>query len=777
MSRLLQRIGLFSFHRPWAFIAVWVAALAVIGTLIGINGVQLTTTMTIDGTPSQRVLDKLSTEIPDATGGQGSLVITSEDGKDLADHDDDILNVLDHVYGRDHVVGTLEEAQEPYRKQMEEQQKKAEQLPATQRKAFLEKAQQGAESQFKELMDKYGFAPLVADGMPVPSVLMAEDGKTALFQFQLDEQVQSLPPADVEALIDAAKDAGAGVDLRVLPGESMSFPAIELGAGEAIGLIVAVIVLILALGSAFGGAVPLITGLVAVGVGVGTAFAANGSEPIMAYTPVLALMVGLAVGMDYALFIVNRQRQLIRSEHLSAGNAAGRAVGTAGSAVVFAGLTVIIALGGLAAVGISMLSSMAIVAALTVAFAVIAAITLVPSLMGVIGERIVPARARAKADKEDNHHPVARAWAQFVDRRRWRVLIGLIAVTIVAALPAMNMTLGMPNGATKTVGSEERISYDTIGDSFGDGFNGPLMVVAENSKGIDEAESAKISDTMMAVDGVRFVQALGSSDDRHTVAFMAIPETGPSDEKTTDLVKELREITVDGIDGNLGVTGQTAIMIDMSDTFGEAFPYYIAIISVLSMIILLLVFRSILVPLLATAGFLLTILSTLGLTTLVFQDGWLGSLFGVEPHTPIVPMIPIMATGILYGLAMDYQVFLASTMRDRYLRGESPRRAIVHGFSLTSRVVVAAAVIMTSVFAGFIFSGDPTVGQIGFTLAAGILIDAFVVRMAIIPAAFSILGRATWWLPRWLDRILPDLDVEGHKLESAAQESEASHPA
>jgi len=773
MSRLLQRLGLSSFRRPWPVIGIWLAALAVIGTMIGINGIQLTTTMTIDGTPSQEVLDQLAEEIPDATGGQGSLVITTDNGEDLADHTDGILEVLDHVYGRAHVVGTLEDAQAPYLEQMDAVQQQAAQLPEDQRAAFLEQVQQQAAAQFQQLMDDYGFAPLVADGMPVPSVLMSEDGKTALFQFQLDEQVQSLPVADIDALIEAAQDAGEAVDLRVLPGESLSAPAIELGAGEIIGLVVALIVLVLALGSLLGGMVPLATGIVAVGVGVGTAFAANGSEPIMAYTPVLALMVGLAVGMDYALFIVNRQRQLIRTEQLTAREAAGRAVGTAGSAVVFAGLTVIIALVGLSAVGISMLTSMALVAALTVAFAVLAGITLVPALLGLIGERILSPRARAKSDRGDNHHPVAQAWGGFVDRRRRWVLIGLVAVTVLAALPAMNMTLGMPNGGTQATGSEARVSYDTIAESFGDGFNGPLVAVADDTTAIDDAAATEISDTIAAVDGVRFVQAIGTSDDGKTIAFMVIPETGPGDDATAELVGELRALSVDTADGKLGVTGQTAVMIDMADTLGGVFPYYIAIIIVLSMIILLLVFRSILVPLLATAGFLLTILATLGLTTLVFQEGWLGWLFGVEPNTPIVPMIPIMATGILYGLAMDYQVFLASTMRDRYLRGEEPRKAIVHGFSLTSRVVVAAAIIMTSVFAGFIFSGDPTVGQIGFTLAAGILIDAFIVRMAIIPAAFSILGRATWWLPRWLDRMLPDLDVEGHKLEEA--EAQPAH--
>ncbi|WP_188744264.1 MMPL family transporter [Agromyces bauzanensis] len=740
-----------------------------LGTVIAVGGVQLTSNLSIDGTPSQEVLDTLADELPDATGGQGTFVITTEDGSSVIEPErvEVIMDVVESVYATEHVNGSVEEAQQPFIEQFDALTAQAAALPAAEQAAFMAQLQQQADAQIQQQIDDYGFAPLIVDGLPFPPVLISEDERAALFQFALDQQVQPMGAADLEEIIEAGEALDGEAGLTVLPGESLKFPVPALGVGEIVGVLIAAVVLVLALGSLVAGTLPLVTGIVSVGVGVGIAIASAAGEPINLITPILAVMIGLAVGIDYSLFIVNRQRNLIRVQQLPAPEAAGRAVGSAGSSVVFAGLTVIVALVGLAAVGVSMLTAMALVAAGTVAVAVLVALTLLPALLGLVGERVVSVKARATGATAEQHHRIARGWSGFIVRRRWLVLLGTAVIVVLAALPTTGMTLGMPTGGSASPDSSARQSYDAVGESFGAGFNGPLIAVAETGSEFDEEQITGITERISDVDGVRMAQVIGASDDDGTVAFLVIPETGPGDERTAHLVHELRETTVNGSgdEQTLGVTGLTAVMIDMTEKMAEVFPIYIAIIVILSMIILLFAFRSVLLPILATGGFVLSILATLGLTTLVFQDGWLGGLFNVEPGTPLVPVIPIIGTGIMYGLAMDYQVFLSSSMRDHFLRGESPRRAVISGFSATSRVVVAAAIIMASVFAGFIFSPETMIAQIGFTLAVGVLIDAFLVRMTLIPAAFAILGRATWWAPRWLQRILPDLDIEGHKLE------------
>lgn len=771
MSRLLYRLGLSSYRHPWVAISAWLLILGALGTVIVVGGVQLTSTLSIDGTPSQEVLDTLAEELPDATGGQGSLVITTEDGSSVTESErvEVIVEVVDAVYDTEHVTGSVEQAQQPFVEQFEALAAQAAALPEAERSSFLAQLQEQADAQIRQQIEDYGFAPLIVDGLPVPQVLISEDESAALFQFALDQQVQSMAAADLAEIIDAGEAHDGEAGLNVLPGESLKFPVPALGAGEIVGVLIAATVLVLALGSFLAGALPLVTGIVSVGVGVGIAIASAAGEPINLITPILAVMIGLAVGIDYSLFIVNRQRNLIRVQQLPAPEAAGRAIGSAGSSVVFAGLTVIVALVGLAAVGVSMLTAMALVAAGTVAVAVLVALTLLPALLGLVGERVVSTKARATGATAEQHHRIARGWSGFIVQRRWLVLLGTAIIVVLAALPTAGMTLGMPTGGNASPDSSARQSYDAVGEFFGAGFNGPLIAVAEaaNGESFDDERTTALVERISDVDGARVAQLVSTSDDGDVAAFIVIPETGPGDARTAQLVHELREATVNDSDGGqtLGVTGLTAVMIDMTDKMAEVFPIYIAIIVILSMVILLLAFRSVLLPILATGGFVLSILATLGLTTLVFQDGWLGGLFNVEPGTPLVPMIPILATGILYGLAMDYQVFLSSSMRDHFLRGENPRQAVISGFSTTSRVVVAAAIIMASVFAGFISSPETMIAQIGFTLAVGVLIDAFLVRMTLIPAAFSILGRATWWAPRWLLRILPDLDIEGHQLE------------
>ena len=577
---------------------------------------------------------------------------------------------------------------------------------------------------------------------------------------------------DVTSVVEVVERAEQGTGITVLPSDSLKAIEIPVGIGEVIGLAVAALVLVLTLGSLIAAGLPLVTALVGVGIGVGGAYALSTVIEMNSATPVLGLMVGLAVGIDYALFVVNRQRRLILDRGLTAREAAGRAVGTAGSAVFFAGLTVLIALTALTVIGIATLSTMALVAASTVALAVLIALSLLPALLGLVGERICSdkARSRRRAKEDAESHSVADHWVRGVIRFRWPVIAGVVAILGVMAIPAASMNLGIPSGATANQDTAARQSYEAVSHGFGEGFNGPLLVTAEPTDaagGVTPELTAKLITGFQDRDDIVLAAPVGVNEAGDLAVFSIIPTSGPSDEATSDLVKSLREpdnaIAQDN-QVQLGVTGFTAIGIDMSDKIASVLPLYLGLIIVLSVLILMVVFRSVVVPIKATAGFLLSILATFGATTAVFQWGWISELFGFDTGGPLMSFMPIIVTGILYGLAMDYEVFLVSSMREAHIHGQAARQSVVHGFDQASRVVVAAAIIMVAVFSGFIFSHDIMIKQVGFALAAGILIDAFIVRLTLVPALMAVFEERAWWLPSWLDRLLPDLDIEGDKL-------------
>lgn len=338
------------------------------------------------------------------------------------------------------------------------------------------------------------------------------------------------------------------------------------------------------------------------------------------------------------------------------------------------------------------------------------------------------------------------------------------------AIPAASMHLGIPSGATANQDTAARQSYEAVSQGFGEGFNGPLLVTAEpvgTSGRVTPELTAKLIGEFQDRGDIVLAAPVGVNEAGDLAVFSIIPASGPDDEATSDLVKSLREpgnAIAQRNQVQLGVTGFTAIRIDMSDKIAGVLPLYLGIIIILSILILMLVFRSVVVPIKATAGFLLSILATFGATTAVFQWGWLSGLFGFDTGGPLMSFMPIIVTGILYGLAMDYEVFLVSSMREAHIHGQAARQSVVHGFDQASRVVVAAAIIMVAVFSGFIFSHDIMIKQIGFALAAGILIDAFLVRLTLVPALMAAFDERAWWLPRWLDHLLPDLDIEGDKL-------------
>jgi len=773
MSKLLYRIGKTAFDKPWAFIASWIVILGIVLTMLGVNGMSVSSEMKIEGTESQKVLDMLEKELPQASGGQASVVFTApaQERLDTPERIAAIGRAIDEVYGLDYVINPAELAAAAGEAAQAQQAAQAEQA-----------AQQAAQAQ-QDPANLPPYGPLIVDGHPVPGILIANDGSVALFQFQFTVQNNSLPPEVAESVVKAVEEAEKGTGITALPSDSLKTVDIPIGVNEVYGLVIAVAVLILTLGSLVAAGLPVLTALFGVGIGVGGAFAISSFVTMSSITPILALMVGLAVGIDYALFIVNRQRRLIFDQGLTAREAASRAIGTAGSAVFFAGLTVIIALCGLLVIGITFLSMMALVASVTVFLNVLIALTMLPALLGLVGERICSPKAREKnrAKSADKQHGVADRWVKGVVKFRWPVIVGIVILLGVAAIPAAKMELGIPSGATANLDTAQRQSYDAISKGFGEGFNGPLLIVAEPkdpSGKIDPQQLMQLTQEIQQVEDVSVVSPLGVNEAGNIAILSVIPGSGPTDKATKDLVANLRDKDSAIAQTNgviLGVTGFTAINIDMSAKLAEVFPIYIGIIVILSLIILLLVFRSILVPIKATIGFLLSVLATFGITTAVFQWGWFNSLFGFDTGGPLLSFIPILATGILYGLAMDYQVFLVSSMRESYVHGHRGKESVIHGYDQASRVVVAAALIMVSVFAGFIFTHDIMIKQIGFALAIGILIDAFFIRMALVPAVMALFGEKAWSLPKWLDRILPNLDVEGDKLIAELQAQEGSH--
>lgn len=728
MATFLYRLGRFSFRRRWTVAGLWVLLLALVGlgamTLSG----KTSNSFTTPGTESQIAIDQLAERFPEANAGGASarVVFVAPTGQTLKD-------------------------------------------PAN-------------EAAMAKVVAALRAAPRVANVVdPVQAQAVSRDGRYAVAQVSYAVQGLELTAADRDALLATAED-GRAAGLTVEFGGDALQGAVETGIVEVVGIAVAAVVLIITLGSLIAAGLPLLTAIVGVAVGLGGLAIASGFLDLNANSLILALMLGIAVGIDYALFIVSRYRheRLIGRD---GEEAAGRAVGTAGNAVVFAGLTVVIALAGLTVVGVPILGAMGLAAAGTVAIAVLVALTLLPALLGIAGRRVLGSggrtrRGRKTRDGEGDTGPVpmGERWARFVTRFRVPVLIVALASIGVVAVPAAGLRLGLPGDGMAATSSTQRKAYDLIATGFGPGVNSPLVVVADTT-GLTDATAAlaRASATLAAVPGVVAVTPARTSPDGRTALFTVIGTSGPNDQTTTDLVHAIRAQR-DAIRADTGVgiaiTGQTALNIDVSDTMSQALLPYLALVVGLAFLLLMLVFRSVLVPLKATLGFLLSVAATFGAVVAVFQWGWLGSLIGVAEPGPIMSLLPILLVGILFGLAMDYQVFLAIRMREDYVHSGNAQDAVITGFRHSARVVTAAAIIMISVFGGFIFSHQSFIKPIGFALAFGVLVDAFVVRMTIVPAVMSILGRAAWWLPKWLGRILPNVDVEGAKL-TRMLESEA----
>ncbi|MDN4644709.1 MMPL family transporter [Arthrobacter sp. PsM3] len=836
MALLLYRLGKFSYRHRWLVISVWLAVMVAVGGAAAAFHGTLSNNFQIPGTETQQMADKLKKELPSSSGGSASVVFEANDARFSPAGQEAVTAALAKLKSLPDVQGTVDpfatqaqldkaatdlaagkEQSAAGKAQLEtaaaelaagkakldaaEQQMTAAGLPPAaieaqlgQQKAALTAGQAKIDAGTTEL--EAGVVKLALGTRQLEASkglrFVSADGKAAIAQIQFKTSINGLKPEVRQEVQDIVKEVSAA-NVTALPSKEISEDISELfGTAEILGIAVAALVLIIMLGTLVAAGLPLLMAVVGVAVGVGATFALSGAFDMSSISPMLALMLGLAVGIDYSLFIVNRHRGQLLSG-MDPEESVALATGTSGNAVLFAGLTVIIALAALVVPGLPFLAVMGLSAAATVAVAVVVALTLTPAVLSLVGRKLISKRAWAKADKHNaapGHETEDRAkdeyrsshgWGGIVTKHPWLALLAGVVLLGVLALPASQLRLALPDASSEPVSSQAFKAYDVTKRSFGEGMTGPIIVVGDLPAGLSEADAkAKqfdVADILRGTQNVSAAVPLALSEDRRTAVFQVIPNEGPASASTVQVVSELRAEKgqiKDSTGVSIGLTGQTAGNVDVSTKLGDALPPYLAIVVGLSLILLLLVFRSIWVPLLATGGFLLSLAAAFGAVVAVYQWGWLGTIFGVENPGAVLSFLPIILIGVLFGLAMDYQVFIASGMRESYMHGEPAKHAVRSGFSHAAAVVTAAAIIMVSVFSGFIFSHLNMVRPLGFAMAFGVLIDAFVVRMTIVPAVMYLLGERAWWLPRWLDRILPDVDVEGAKLRKPARAAAAS---
>ncbi len=732
MSSFLYGLGRAAFRHRLRALLLWLGALVVLsGMTLAVHG-DFDEKFSVPGTESQTALDSLGRTFPQAGGTTAQVVVVTPEGSSVRDAA--ARKAITASVKRFDDVAQIDDATSPF--------------------------------------DKY------AKGVIAP------DNRAAIISIRFDVSLPDIKPSTFDALNaeTAALQASIPGSQASIGGDAYSSTTAGVSLVEGLGVVIALIVLFFTLGSLRAAGMPLITALLGVALTMVLIFGATGVATVSSTTPLLALMLGLAVGIDYALFITSRHRDQLR-DGMEPEESVARAVATSGSAVVFAGMTVMIALCGLAVARIPFLTTMGVAAAVGVAIAVLIALTLLPALLGFAGERLRPkprkvltVKAAARAANRPPRLGLARRWVRLVTKvpiiTVVLVVVGLGAMT----WPAQDLRIALPTNGTADPGTPGRVTYDLISDHFGLGYNGPLIVSAtivgsNDPLGVMDG----IADELRELPGVASVPLATPNEDADTGIIQVIPTTGPDTTETKDLVRRIRALEphfAAEYDVPTYVTGFTAVAIDVSDRLGAALlPFGILVVG-LSLVLLAMVFRSVAVPLKATIGYLLSVGAAFGATAAVFEWGWFGSLLNVQQTAPVISFLPILLMGILFGLAMDYEVFLVSRIREEFVhsqrtsasgRGDAPR-AIEEGFVASSRVVVAAAIIMFGVFAAFVPDGEGPIKTIGFGLAVGVFVDAFIVRMTLVPAVLALLGRSAWWLPRWIDRRLPSFDVEGEGL-------------
>ena len=723
MSAFLFRLGRSSARHPFRVLGLWMMAAVAVLALQASAGGEFDDSFRVPGVESQHAADVLNERFPSRGGQSARIVLHTDEGR---------LDVAGHA-------ATVDEARE--------------RLAA------------GA--------DVAG----VTDPFAAQSAALSADGQTAYVDvaYSLDK----LTTAQLDDALDVADRAGAsGVQVE-LTGQ-LALLAQEEPSSELIGVGIAIIVLLVAFGSVVAMGLPIVTALMGIFVGAAAVGVLSAVMDVPEFSLILCMMIGLGVGIDYALFIVTRHRQHLH-EGMSVEDAAGTATATAGQAVLFAGTTVVIAILGLFLAGLPAISSMGVAVALVVTAAMAAAVTLLPGLLGLAGTKIDKLSIHRKSHvAKPAHETFSGRWAHHVGSHPVRYAVVSLLALCAIAVPALSMRIGTPDDGNAPEGTTQRTAYDQLAEGFGAGFNGPIQVVVEVPSPADQVAVDRIHDALQSDPGIAAVTAPFFNDAGDTAVLTANPTTAPQDERTDRLVRHLRSdvlpATVEGTEATVSLTGQ-AMVTDMTDRITSRLPIFIAAIVAMSFVLLMIVFRSIVVPFKAALMNLLSIAAAYGVLVAVFQWGWGKGLIGLHDTMPINPFLPLIMFAILFGLSMDYEVFLLSRVREEYVRTGDNHEAVVRGLSSTARVITSAALIMISVFGAFVLSDDPNGKLFGVGLAVAVLIDATLVRMILVPATMSLLGKANWWLPGWLDRHLPHLDLEGapgaHELGAPEPERES----
>ncbi|MDX3385297.1 MMPL family transporter [Streptomyces niveiscabiei] len=691
---VFERLAQVSYRRRWWALVGWVVVLVAVSLGSQAVGDAYRNDFSLPGTESQKALDLLQERAPSQAGTSVTIVVEAKDG--VAGARARVESMLAEVGGKPHVVGVV--------------------------------------------------SPFDDAGA------VSKDGTIAYATVALDKQAEDIPVDDTRAIIDTAQQAD-GDGLRVeLAGDAVrTAQEQEGGAAEGIGIMAALVILVLLFGSLFAAVLPVAIALFAVGTTLGLIILASRVATIADFTAPLMMLVGLGVGIDYALLVFSRFRG-----ELAAGQgrepATVKAIDTAGRTVFFAGCTVIVALLGLVVLGLGSLQGVAVAVALTVLLTMVASLTLLPALLGLFGARIEKQVRRRTAKK-----PAGDRWSRWtgaVQRRAWVAALVPTALLAALSLPALDMRLGFADAGTDSPSTTSRQAYDLLGKGFGPGFNGPLIVVAEG----DATAAGRARTTLAQTEGVAAALPPQSSGDGLST-IIVFPDSAPQAAATSGLVDRLRDDVLPSLaretDARFLVGGSTAATEDFSTAVADRLPAFVALVVGLSMLLLLLVFRSLLIPLKAAVLNLLSVGVAMGVMTLVFQNGALGAEKG-----PIEAYVPVMIFAIVFGLSMDYEVFLLSRMHEEWERGKDAAQAVRHGLATTGQVVTAAAAIMIVVFGAFMFSGNRMLTQFGFGLAVAVFVDAVVIRCLILPAVMQLLGRRAWWLPERLARVLPRVAIE-----------------
>ena len=704
MSKALYKLGRYAASHPWRVLGTWlIVAIMVVGASSAF-GRDLVDSAEVPGLDSQVALDLMTRAHSAQAGLTAQIVVTPSDGA----------------------------------------------------VTFL-----GSAEAMRALSDIRNAASELPNVVGAADPSLSADGRIALIQVQYPV-VEELDTADLERLRDLRTTAEADSIVQAeLRGDLFSaFAEGETGGAEMIGIGAAVIILLLAFGSLIAMGLPIGMAIFGLALGVSSMSLITYLIDIPSFAPEMASMIGLGVGIDYALFLVTRHREFL-SAGMTVPEAAGRAVATAGQAVIFAGGTVVIAILGLAIAGIPFMTAAGVATSVIVLIMVVASVTLLPAFLGFAGHRIT-GRRRSRAAKATIGSRWLR-WATHVSKHAWTYAVGVTLVLVALTAPVLNLRLGFPDDGSLPETSTQRRAYDLVAEGFGPGINGALIIAVDVTD--DASVVAPLREAIAADSGVAAVAPPEINAAAGVATMVAIPTTAPQDEATVATIERLRTAVFPSVltdsAAHAHVGGQVAMLADTAQKVSDRLPLFIAAVVLLSFLLLTLVFRSLLVPLKAALLNLLSIGAAYGVLVMVFQWGWGAGLIGLESTVPIISFIPMFMFAVLFGLSMDYEVFLLSRVREEYLQTGDNDSSVIHGIASTARVITSAALIMISVFFGFVLGDDPTIKMVGLGLATAIFIDATVVRMVLVPATMKLMGDANWWMPRWLDRMLPKIDIEG----------------